>query len=246
MSEDRKITVNEALAAWIRQFEDSNLDDQDVLRSLAYARELERGLATIRTFPQGVSVFGSARLKPDNIYCLKAEELGEKLAKRGHTVVTGGGPAIMEAANKGAFEAGGRSVGLNIKLPHEQHANPYLTTVFEFRYFFARKVMLTFASKAYVFFPGGFGTLDEFSEIILLMQEGKMPKMPVYCYGSEFWNDLDAYFEKVFVGMGTINAEDRSVYKITDDLDEIIRGVDAVGHVDIDDNLYDRYSEYLA
>ena len=103
---------------------------------------------------------------------------------------------IMEAANRGAFEYGGRSVGLNITLNHEQHPNPYLTEMMEFRYFFARKVMLAMASKAYVVFPGGFGTMDEFSEVLILMQEHKMPKMPLFLYGKSFWKPLDKFFSK--------------------------------------------------
>lgn len=240
------MNVTDALAAWIRQLEDTDLSDRDMLRALAYARDLEQGLSTIRTFPQGVTIFGSARLSQDNIHCLKAQELGAKLAKHGHAVVTGGGPGIMEAANKGAYEAGGRSIGLNIELSHEQHPNPYLTETLTFRYFFARKVMLAFASKAYVFMPGGFGTMDEFTEILILMQEGKMPKMPMYLIGKEFWQPLDAYYAAVLEPMKLIGENDRSIYTITDNVDEVVDAADRIGHVDIDDNLYDRFSEYMA
>jgi uncharacterized protein (TIGR00730 family) len=237
--------INKTLAAWIRQFEDANLDETDTLRILAYARDLERGLSTIRTYPQGVSVFGSARLKPNTVYYNLAVELGEKLARRGHTVITGGGPGIMEAANKGAFEAGGRSIGLNIKLAHEQHPNPYLTEMLEFRYFFARKVMLTFSSKVYVFFPGGFGTMDEFSEILLLVQENKMPRQPMFLVGRNFWSPLDRFFKSRLEQMEVISKGDRDLFVITDNMDEIVRAADKIGHIKIDDNLYDQFSEYI-
>ena len=165
--------MDAAIANWLDAIAQEKLDKEDVERSLRYAKDLEQGLAKIRTFAQGVSIFGSARLSEKGKWCKKAEELGYKLAQNGHAVVTGGGPSIMQAANKGAYEAGGRSIGLNIELAHEQHINPYVTDSVEFHYFFARKVMLTMASKVYVFFPGGFGTMDEFSEILILMQEGK-------------------------------------------------------------------------
>ena len=157
---------------WLDAIANEQLNDDDVERSLRYAKDLEQGLAKIRTYAQGVTVFGSARLPENDKWCQLAEKLGQLLAQNGHAVITGGGPGIMQAANKGAYEAGGRSIGLNIQLPHEQHINPYVTDTIEFRYFFARKVMLTFSSKAYVFFPGGFGTLDEFSEVLILLQEG--------------------------------------------------------------------------
>ena len=172
---------------WLDAINQNKLDKEDVRRSLAYAKDLEQGLSKLRTFSQGVSIFGSARLSEKGKYCRLAEELGRKLAQNGHTVITGGGPSIMEAANKGAYEAGGKTIGLNIQLAHEQHINPYVTDSMEFHYFFARKVMLTMASKVYVYFPGGFGTLDEFSEILILMQEGKMPKMPMFLIGKSFW-----------------------------------------------------------
>lgn len=152
------------------------LEEADIVRAKAYANDLERGLKIVRTFPQGVTVFGSARLPQDNKYCKKARELGQLLAQNGHAVITGGGPGIMEAANHGAFEYGGRSIGLNITLRHEQFPNPYLTDTLDFQYFFARKVMLAMSAKVYVMFPGGLGTMDELSEIIILMQEGKCPK----------------------------------------------------------------------
>ena len=145
------------------------LEVADIERAKAYARDLEEGLKIVRTYPQGVTIFGSARLPQDNKYCKKARELGQLLAQNGHAVITGGGPGIMEAANHGAFEYGGRSIGLNITLSHEQEPNPYLTDTLQFKYFFARKVMLAMSAKVYVLFPGGLGTLDELSEIIILI-----------------------------------------------------------------------------
>jgi len=239
-----KVNINDAIAAWLRSFESSGLNDRDTLRALAYARDLERGLSTIRTFSQGVTVFGSARLKPDNQYYKLSVELGGKLARAGHPVITGGGPGIMEAANKGAFEAGGRSVGLNIQLEHEQHPNPYLTDMFEFRYFFARKVMLAFSAKVFVFMPGGFGTLDEVAEVLVLVQEGKMPKTPMFFVGSNFWNPLDKFFEMRLEEMGLIGKNDRKqLYTITDNIDDIVDVANEIGDVLINDELYDKFSE---
>ncbi len=156
-----KITLN-----WLNELKDNNIAGPDIDRSMAYAKDLLKGLSTISQFSQGVTIFGSARTKEKDVYYQKAMKLGRLLAENGHPVITGGGPGIMEAANRGAFEYGGRSVGLNIILPHEQKINPYLTDTMEFHYFFARKVMLVMSSKAYAFFPGGFGTLDELSEVL--------------------------------------------------------------------------------
>ena len=169
--------MDDTIRAWLDAINQKQFSNEDIQRSLRYAKDLEQGLAKLRTFSQGVSIFGSARLSERGKWCRLAEELGRQLAHNGHTVITGGGPSIMQAANKGAFEAGGKSIGLNIQLAHEQHINPYVTDSLEFRYFFARKVMLTMSSKVFVFFPGGFGTLDEFSEILLLVQEAKMPQI---------------------------------------------------------------------
>lgn len=231
---------------WLDAINQNKLDKEDVRRSLAYAKDLEQGLSKLRTFSQGVSIFGSARLSEKGKYCRLAEELGRKLAQNGHTVITGGGPSIMEAANKGAYEAGGKTIGLNIQLAHEQHINPYVTDSMEFHYFFARKVMLTMASKVYVYFPGGFGTLDEFSEILILMQEGKMPKMPMFLIGKSFWKPLDRFFATKMQPIKTIAPDDRKIYRITDDIDEVVEAANKIGHPSIYENIYDHgKSKYI-
>jgi len=234
--------MNEVITNWLDAIANEKLNEEDVDRSLRYAKDLEQGLAKVRTYAQGVTIFGSARLPEDGKWCQLAEKLGFLLAQNGHAVITGGGPAIMQAANKGCYEAGGRSIGLNIQLPHEQHINPYVTDTIEFRYFFARKVMLTISSKVYVFFPGGFGTLDEFSEVLILMQEGKMPKMPMFLIGKSFWKPLDKFFETKMQKMHLIKANDRKIYKITDDITEVVKAANKIGHPSIHDNLYNNYS----
>lgn len=218
------------------------LEAADVERAKAYANDLERGLKIVRTYPQGVTIFGSARLAQDSKYCKKARELGQLLAQNGHAVITGGGPGIMEAANHGAFEYGGRSIGLNITLTHEQFPNPYLTDTMQFKYFFARKVMLAMSAKVYVMFPGGFGTLDELSEIIILMQEGKMPKMPVFLFGKSFWRPLDKFFQSKMLPLGLIGKNDQKIYKLTDDVNEIVKAANKIGHPPIKTNYYDGFS----
>ena len=233
--------MDDAITNWLDAIANEKLNTEDVERSLRYAKDLEQGLAKVRTFAQGVSIFGSARLPENGKWCKLAEKLGFLLAQNGHAVISGGGPSIMQAANKGAYEAGGRSIGLNIELPHEQHINPYVTDSIEFHYFFARKVMLTIASKVYVYFPGGFGTLDEFSEILILMQEDKMPKMPMFLIGKSFWKPLDKYFENKMQKLGTINAKDRKIYTITDDITEVVKAANKIGHPSIYENLYNNH-----
>ncbi len=223
-----------------RKFFDS-LEEADKERAQAYAKDLGRGLKIVRTFPQGVTIFGSARLKEDDFYCKKARELGRLLAENGHAVITGGGPGIMEAANRGSFEYGGRSIGLNITLNHEQRPNPYLTDMLQFEYFFARKVMLAMSAKVYVFFPGGFGTMDEFTEILILMQEGKMPKMPMFLFGKTFWKPLDKFYTTKILPKKLINKGDDKIYKITDDIQEIVRAANKIGHPKIKTNYYDGF-----
>ncbi len=221
-----------------------------------YTKDLVHGLELVRKYPQGVTVFGSARLSARSKYYQAAYQLGAKLAQHGHTVTTGGGPGIMEAANKGAFDCCGRSVGLNIKLDMEQDLNPYTTDSMAFHYFFARKVMLTFSGKVFVFFPGGFGTLDEFAEILELIHTGKIPHAPLFLFGKEFWQGLDKWFAQsmgkwqlIETGasgemneMITDQAADygkvrvaRDLYRITDDVDEIVQAADDTDPQDIDE-----------
>lgn len=218
---------------------------EDLERINAYAKDLANGLKLVRTFPQGVTIFGSARLKPDNKYCEMASELGEMLAKNGHAVITGGGPGIMEAASKGAYEIGGRVVGFNIKLSHEQFPNPYLSECYTFEYFFARKVSLAMAAKVFVFFPGGFGTMDEISEILCLMQENKMPRMPVFLIGEDYWNSFDSVIQKM-VELELIHKEDAGIFEITDDLQKVVDAANKIGHPKISENFYDGFKEARA
>ncbi len=214
----------------------------DLERASAYAKDLSDGLKIVRTFPQGVTIFGSARLSQDNKYCKKARELGQLLAQNGHTVITGGGPGIMEAANQGAYEYGGRSIGLNITLTHEQHPNPYLTDMLQFKYFFARKVMLAMSAKVYVFFPGGYGTMDELTEITILMQEGKMPKMPVFLIGKSFWRPLERFYTSKMLPEKLIKSADLKIFKITDNVKEVVAAANKIGHPKIKTNYYDGFS----
>ena len=212
----------------------------DLERANMYAKDLGGGLQIVRSFPQGVTIFGSARLPQDNKYCMMAYKLGGLLAKNGHTVVTGGGPGIMEAASRGAYEIGGRTIGLNITLKHEQFPNPYLTDCLTFEYFFARKVSLAMAAKVFVFFPGGFGTMDELSEILCLMQEDKMPKMPVFLVGKAYWKTFDKIIKKM-LEMGVIAKNDTGIFKITDDITEVVKAANKIGHPKISENFYDGF-----
>lgn len=220
----------------LKEFE--GISDVDRARALRYALDLGRGLKLIRTFPQGVTVYGSARLKEDSKYYQAARKLGNLLAQNGHAVITGGGPGIMEAANRGAYEYGGRSIGLNIQLPDEQDTNPYLTDTLEFRYFFARRVMLTMASKTYAFFPGGYGTMDELTEVLVLMQESKMPRMPLFLYGKSYWRGLDRFISRMLKEK-LINYGDTKLFKVTDNVEDILRAAEKVGHAKVGENVYD-------
>jgi uncharacterized protein (TIGR00730 family) len=180
------------------------------------------GFEVMPNFLPSVTIFGSARVKEGNKYYEAARELAFKLSKKGFSIVTGGGPGIMEAANRGAFEAGGNSIGLNIKLPKEQKPNKYLTEILNFNYFFARKVMLVKYATAFVLFPGGFGTLDEITETLTLMQTKKLKPFPVILYGSEYWNGFVQWLNDVVVKDGYINKEDMELFKQMDNIDEIV------------------------
>ena len=218
---------------------------EDLERINAYSKDLAAGLKMVRSFPQGVTIFGSARLAQDNKYCEMARQLGEELAKNGHAVITGGGPGIMEAASKGCYEIGGRSVGFNITLAHEQFPNPYLSECYTFEYFFARKVSLAMAAKVFVFFPGGFGTMDELSEILCLMQENKMPKMPVFLIGTDYWSTFDAVIGKM-IELGLVAENDARIFEITDDINKVVEAANKIGHPKISENFYDGFKEARA
>lgn len=183
--------------------------------------EFVSGFDVLRKYSTAATFFGSARLTPQDPAYKDAESLAAKLAKKGFTIITGGGPGIMEAANVGAFKVGGKSVGLNIQLPMEQKLNPYVTDSESFHFFFSRKVMLAFASEIYVYFPGGFGTLDELLEIVTLIQTKKIQKLPIVLYGKDFWDPLLEYFEKQLIGKyKTISREDMDLFFVADTVDD--------------------------
>ena len=235
--------MDKELYYWLKQIKGGALEPKDVERALEYVRDLGGGLKIVRTYTQGVTIFGSARISEQDKYYKKARELGKQLAINGHSVITGGGPGIMEAANRGAFEYGGRSIGLNITLDHEQHPNSYLTDTFEFKYFFARKVMLVMSAKIYVFFPGGFGTLDELSEILILMQENKMPDMPVFLIGKSYWRPLLKFFENKMLKNQLISRGDLKLFKVTDDINDVVKAANKIGHPKLRTNIYDDFGK---
>jgi uncharacterized protein (TIGR00730 family) len=177
-----------------------------------------------------VTIFGSARFPQGNRYYELAREAGQLAAEAGFTVMTGGGPGIMEAANRGAREAGGRSVGCNIELPHEQKPNDFLDMFVEFRYFFVRKVMLVKYSYGFLVFPGGFGTLDEIFETATLIQTGKIPNFPLILLGTEYWKDLMELLRDRMVAEGTIAPEDLARLHLTDSPSEAVAIVEAHAH----------------
>jgi uncharacterized protein (TIGR00730 family) len=183
--------------------------------------EFVEGFDLIRKYTKSVTFFGSARQCFDAQIYADATALANKLAKEGYAVITGGSAGIMEAANRGAYEAGGASVGLNIRLPQEQSSNKYVTDSMTFDHFFIRKVMLTFAASVYIYFPGGFGTLDEFTEILTLVQTKKIKAVPIILYGKEFWTPLLAFFEQSLLAKyHSIDAADLELYHVVDSVDE--------------------------
>jgi uncharacterized protein (TIGR00730 family) len=183
--------------------------------------EFVEGFELLQKYSVAVSFFGSTRRGLEDHFYTEATELAGRLAKRGFAVITGGATGIMEAGNKGAYEVGGSSVGLNIHLDANQSNNQYLTDTATFNHFFVRKTMLTFASEAYIFFPGGFGTLDEFFEIITLIQTKKIQKIPVVIYGKEYWEPLLAFIQsKLLDEHKAINKEDMDIFHLADTVDE--------------------------
>lgn len=182
------------------------------------------GFRTLHFTGPCITVFGSARYKEDNVYYQAAREFGKRIAQSGFTTMTGGGPGIMEAANRGAYENNGKSIGCNIQLPFEQMANPYLHKTLMFEHFFVRKVLLIKYSYAFIILPGGFGTMDEFFETLTLVQTRSITQFPIVLYGKEYYKDLWEYLE-FMAQQGTISREDLSLVKFTDNIDEAMEHI---------------------
>ncbi|MDR7355237.1 LOG family protein ORF6 in fasciation locus [Corynebacterium felinum] len=194
----------------------------DPWRVLRIQSEFVAGFDALHGLPKAVTVFGSARTKEDTeLYALGCE-MGKALADAGYAVITGGGPGLMEAANRGAFEADGLSVGLGIELPHEQGLNEYIDLGLNFRYFFARKTMFLKYSQAFVCLPGGLGTLDELFEVMCMVQTGKVTNFPIVLIGTEFWSGLVDWLKNQLVAKNMISAEDMNLFLLTDSIDEAI------------------------
>lgn len=184
--------------------------------------EFTEGFDKLSDLDWAVSIFGSARLRPEDPYYAATERLAAALAKEGCAIITGGGPGIMEAANKGAAPHGVRSIGLNIELPMEQRPNPYQNMALHYRYFFARKVMFVKHSMGYICMPGGFGTLDEFFEALTLIQTHKIYPFPLVLFGAEFWQGLLDWINTTLIARGVISRDDLQWITVTDDIDHVV------------------------
>lgn len=194
---------------------------EDAWRMFRIIGEFALGFEEMADVGKAVTIFGSARLGDDTVTYRKARELAAHLALNGYTILTGGGPGVMEAGNRGAIDAKGRSIGMNVDLPHEQSPNGFQTDSLMFKYFFVRKVMLVKYSTAFVVFPGGFGTIDELFEALTLIQTKMIIPFPVYLIGVEYWRGLLQWLQGTLVRHGTINQNDLHLFKVVDDLSSI-------------------------
>lgn len=185
--------------------------------------EFVEGIETLSDVDHAVTIFGSARVKPDDIYYQKTEKLTRLLVQNGFNVITGGGGGIMEAANKGASEAGGKSVGMNIQLPFEQKPNTYANIHLHYKYFFIRKVMFVKYAVAYVILPGGFGTMDELFEALTLIQTKKIKSFPLILMGSEYWRGLVDWLKKTMLAEGKISPADLDLIQVVDEPEEVVK-----------------------
>jgi len=206
----------------------SDLKANDSWSVFKIMSEFVNGYETLSRIGPCVAIFGSARLKEDNPYYQMAVETAAKLVEKGFGIITGGGPGIMEAGNKGAHEAGGKSVGLNIVLPHEQHSNPYIDhdKSLDFDYFYVRKTMFTRYAQGFIAFPGGFGTLDELSEALTLIQTRKIVHFPIVMVGKEFWNGLVEWFKNILLANKLVSENDFEIFHVVDTVDEAVEIVD--------------------
>jgi uncharacterized protein (TIGR00730 family) len=197
-----------------------DLRGSETWRVFRIQAELIDGIESLNDLGPAVSIFGSARLPPDSPHCRSAETLAAKLSRAGFAVITGGGPGIMEAANKGCLEGTGTSVGLNIALPHEQRPNGFHDVSLTFRYFFVRKLMFVKYCAAFVICPGGFGTLDEFFEALTLVQTGKIRRFPIVLLGRDYWTGLLEWLRGTMLRSGCIEENDLSLFHVCDDPEE--------------------------
>ncbi|WP_017613644.1 LOG family protein [Nocardiopsis salina] len=210
----------------------------DPWRVLRIQSEFVEGFGLLSELPSAVSVFGSARIEPGTRYYNLGVEVGRRLASAGYATITGGGPGMMEAANKGAQQGGGRSVGLGIELPFEQSLNPYVDVGMTFRYFFVRKTMFVKYAQAFIVLPGGFGTLDELFEAITLVQTEKVTRFPVVLVGSDFWSGLREWIEGALLENGLIKPDDMELVQQVDDPGEVVELIQRV-HKDME-RVHDR------
>jgi len=210
------------------QTPDTSFIHTDTWRSLRILSEFVDGFDALATAPPAVSVFGSARIGEGDPVYTAAREVGRKLAEAGFSVITGGGPGAMEAANRGCHDAGGLSIGCNIELPHEQRLNDYVDLGVDFRYFFVRKVMFVKYAEGFCVFPGGFGTLDELFEALTLIQTGKVQHFPVALYGHGYWDGLIGWLRDTVLAEGNISPDDLDLFQICETPDEMVAFIQEV------------------
>ncbi len=208
-----------------KQYLINEITIEDSWRMFRIMAEFVDGFEALAKYHPAVSIFGSTRARPGDEVYQRAEQIGKLLAENGFAVITGGGPGVMEAANKGAFSARGKSIGLNIELPLEQKPNPYTNITLNFRYFFVRKVMFVKYAVAYIILPGGFGTMDELLESITLIQTKKIRPFPVILVGSDYWRGFLDWIKEVVLKEGRISSSDLEIIQVMDDPAEIIKTI---------------------
>ncbi len=217
------LTTENSTASLLAEAQDTSWLHADPWRVLRIQAEFVDGIEALAELGPAVAIFGSARTPEEDRYYQAARLAGGMIARRNIAVITGGGPGIMEAANRGASESDGKSVGLSIELPHEQKLNDWVSLGMTFRYFFVRKTMFVKYSSGAIFFPGGFGTLDEMTELLTLVQTHKTANIPTVLFGAEYWSGMMDWVEEKLVGQGMIDELDTELVVVTDDLDEAVR-----------------------
>ena len=208
-----------------KQYVVDSLSIEESWRVFRIMAEFVDSIEILSDVHKAVTIFGSARVAPTDIYYQKAERLAQLLAKNGFSVITGGGPGIMEAGNKGATEAGGQSIGMNIRLPFEQKPNPYANIRIDYKYFFTRKVMFVKYAVAYVIMPGGFGTMDELFEALTLIQTRRIKSFPLILMGSDYWQGLLDWLKKTMLTEGKIIPADLDLIQVIDDPEEVVKHI---------------------